>query len=260
VLVAGASWPAVLVLLQGQWGFALFALAAVCVGAIARGRDRLAGAAFGALVLAKPQLFVLASIGLGAWALRARRGTIVAAALVVVAAGVAAGTLAAPGWIEPYARAVLLPRSGRSTQQPTLAGLAGDLAGPWWPALWATLVVALAVIAIAAVRSAPPRHRAGLAFGALLALSVAAAPYSWSYDQYLVVPLAGSVLGIAAMARGRSRVLLAGAVVLLLGPVAFALWESAYIRWHDTLAGLVPPLTIALAWIAARAPAAEAGT
>jgi hypothetical protein len=252
IVVAGASWPAILVLLQGQWGFALFALATFCLGALVQGRDRAAGAAFGLLGLAKPQLFFFAAVGLGAWALRERRIRVVSAALITAAAGIGLGTLAFPGWVEPYVTYVLAPRSVRSTQQPTLAGLAGDLAGPSWLALWVALVVALAIVAIAAARAASPRRRAGIAFGALLALSVAAAPYSWSYDHYLVVPLAAGTLGMTLAIPGRARAYVTAAVVVLLGPIAFALWESAYVRWHDTLAGLVPPLAIVLAWVAAR--------
>lgn len=251
-IVAGASWPAILVLLEGQWGFALFTLGAFGLYALVERRDRLAGAAFGAMVLAKPQLFVLAAIGLGVWAVARRRPRPIAGALVVIVAGVALGTIAAPGWLPPYAVSVLLPRSGRSTQQPTLAGLAGDVAGPAWPMLWVALVVTLAVLAIAAVRAVPVRHRAGLAFGAGLALSVAAAPYSWSYDHYLALPLAASLFGIADASRGRARWLLGGAVAVLFGPIAFVFWESAYIRWHDTLAGLVPACAIVLAWLATR--------
>jgi HAMP domain-containing protein len=251
VLLAGASWPAMLVFLQGQWGFALVATSVACIASLVARRDTAAGAALGVMVLAKPQLFVLAALALAAWAIRARRIRVLASAAAVVIAGLVIGTLAAPSWLATYLPYVVLPRSGRSTQQPTFSGLAGDLAGPAWPVVWVALVVALAALAYDAVRRAPAEHRPGLAFGSAVAISVGAAPYSWSYDHYLVLPLAASTLGVASTARMRPAVM--ALVAALLGPVAFALWESAYIRWHDTLAGLVPLLAVILAWAAVRA-------
>ena len=252
IVVAGASWPAMLVLVQGQWGFLLFALATICVSALVARRDGLAGAALGAMLLAKPQLFVLASVAVTAWAAARGRTRVIAGAAAVVVAGALAGTLAAPAWLSTYAPHVLLPRSGRSTQQPTLAGLAGDVAGPLWPLLWTGAIVLLGALAYDTVRRTPPPHRPAIAFGEVLAISLGAAPYSWSYDHYLLVPLAATVLGLAFASGQRTRGAVMWAVLLLLGPVAFALWESAYVRWHDTLAGLVPPLMVVLAWVATR--------
>jgi alpha-1,2-mannosyltransferase len=257
VVLTGASWHALLVLVQGQWGFILVALALPLFVAIREGRDGRAGVAWAAMVLAKPQLFVLGSVALGIWALTQGRVRLVLAAAGTIAAAVAAGTLAAPGWIEPYARYVIAVRGVRSTQQPTLAGLAGDLGGPLWPLVWAVLVVALAVVAALAVRAAPRARRGPLMLASGLALSVAAAPYSWSYDDLLVVPLGAAVAGLASDAAPRARLVLLIAVGILFGPLAFALWESAYLRWHDTLSGLVPPLAIVLAFVAARAVVPE---
>lgn len=257
IIVAGASWPAMLVLVQGQWGFLLFALATICASALVARRDGMAGAALGAMLLAKPQLFVLVGIALVAWAIARRRVGVIAGAAAVFVAGALAGTLAAPAWLSTYAPHVLLPRSGRSTQQPTFAGLAGDVAGAAWPVLWVILIAALAALALDAIRRAPAGHRAGMAFGSALAISIGAAPYSWSYDHYLVLPLAISALAVALGVRGYARPLLLAATVVLVGPLAFALWQSAYVRWHDTLAGLVPALTVVLAWVASRTHAAQ---
>jgi hypothetical protein len=252
-VVAGASWPAMLVLLQGQWGFALFALAALCLHSLVLRRDRMAGAALGAMLIAKPQLFLLAAIAIGAWSVAQRRIGVMAAAAAVVGVAIAAGTLAAPAWLAAYAPYVLAPRSVRSTQQPTFAGLAGDIAGEAWPLVWVVLVAVLGALAVAAARGASREQRAGIAFGSVLAISIGAAPYSWSYDHYLALPLALSVLGVATSLGGRGRVLLGVAVAVLVGPLAFGLWQSAYARWHDTLSGLVPALAVVLAWTAVRA-------
>ncbi len=246
-ILAGASWPAILVFLQGQWGYVLVAMAVAMLLAAEAGHDGAAGAWWGLMVLAKPQLFVLGTLVLGAAAVAHRRVMAVAAAVGTVAIGVAAGTIAYPGWIGPYVAIVLTKRGVRQTQEPTLAGLSGDVAGQvWWPVLWTIVVVALALAIAYAAWSAPAAHREKVFVGGILALSVVAAPYSWSYDHYLAVPLAVAAVGLAAAAPRRRRIALVVGVFLLFGPIAFALWESSYIRWHDTLAALVPVTAIVL--------------
>lgn len=252
-LLAAASWPAILVFLQGQWGYVLVAMACAAIVALDARRDATAGMWWGLLVLAKPQLFLFGSLALGAAALARRRIRAVAASIAVVAVGVAAGTLAYPGWIGPYLAIVMTKRGARQIQEPTLAGLAADVAGGAWPVVWTIAVVALALAVAYAARSAPAAHREKVFVAGTIALSVIAAPYSWSYDHYLAVPLAMAIIGAAATLERRRRLALTLGVTLLFGPIAFALWESSYIRWHDTLAALVPVATIVLAAIAARA-------
>ncbi|MDE3102325.1 MAG: DUF2029 domain-containing protein [Chloroflexota bacterium] len=252
-LLAAASWPAILVFLQGQWSYVLVAMAVAAILALEGGRGGAAGTWWGLMVLAKPQLFVLGTLVLGAVALARRRVRAVVAATVTVAVGVAAGTIAYPGWIGPYVALVLTKRGVRQTQEPTLAGLAGDVAGQtWWPLLWTGAVVALGLAVAYAARSAPAQRRERVFVAGIIALSVIAAPYSWSYDHYLAVPLAICALGLAAAGPRRARIALVVGMVLLFGPVAFALWESSYIRWHDTLAALVPVTTIVLTAVASR--------
>lgn len=249
VVLALASWPALLVFLQGQWGYVLYALAAACLLALDARRDTVAGVAWGGALLIKPHLFVVGSLALGVFAIASRRPRIVLAALATALAGVAVGTLAQPRWLEPLARELTGPVTLRSTQQPTLAGLAGDVAGDRWVAAWWIGLLVLAAVVALTVRSTPPAQRLPVAFASILALSLSSALYSWSYDHYLVVLLGAATLGVAPASRApRASVFLA--VALLFGPIAFALFESAYVRWHDTLAGLVPILAIALIWAA----------
>jgi glycosyl transferase family 87 len=252
-LLAAASWPAILVFLQGQWGYVLVAMSVAMLFAIEARRDGAAGVWWGLMVLAKPQLFVLGSLVLGAAALARGRARAVVAAVATVAAGAVAGTLAAPAWIGPYVAVVVAKRGARQTQEPTLAGLAGDVGGDLWPVVWTLAVVALGLAIAYAARSARSADQPRIFVAGTIALSVLAAPYSWSYDHYLAVPLAMAVLGIAARLDRRPRLALTLAVIVLFGPVAFALWESSYIRWHDTLAALVPVTEIVLTLVASRA-------
>jgi hypothetical protein len=248
-LLATASWPAFLVFLQGQWGYLLLALSIATYLDLARGRDRRAGAWWAAAALIKPQLFVLGSIALAAYLVRARRWRAIASAalVAVVVVGVSAALL--PGWWTPWLGVVASRRLVRSTQQPTLAGLAGDIAGDAWPVVWGIAIVALAALVLWSARRAP-EHRGAIVFAGFLTLSIGSALYSWSYDQYLCIACAIVAIGVTAPAARRG---VAIAALALFVPVALALWLSAFARYHDTASGLVPPLAIGLLALAAGA-------
>lgn len=253
LLVAAASWPAFLVFLQGQWAYLLYALAVATYLDLDDRRDGRAGAWWALAILAKPQLFVIASLVLALFCLRERRWRVLAVTAVIVLVAVIASAIVFPGWWTPWLGAVASHRLARSTQQPTFAGLAGDVAGDRWPVAWGVIVGVLALaIAWAARRS---RGDAGaIVFAGVLTLSVGAALYSWSYDQYLAVAAAIVTLALATRAAGRAVAL---ATYALFGPLALALWLVAFARYHDTASGLVPLLAIALLVIAAARPAAS---
>ena len=250
VVIAAVSWPAFLVFLQGQWAYLLYALAAYTYLDLVRRRDARAGVWWATLVLLKPQLFVLASLALATYVLTARRWRVVSAAVAVSVVAVAASAAVLPGWWTPWLGAVASRRLVRSTQQPSLAGLAGDIAGQWWPIAWGVLIVILSVTILWAARQAPARRGAILFFG-FLSLSVGAALYSWSYDHYLSIGCGVVALGLTSATPSR-RVITVATFALFL-PVALLLWLSAFARFHDTGSGLVPALAILLLAAAARA-------
>jgi len=256
VLLVLASWPALLVFLQGQWLYLLFALACGCLLDLTARRDLRAGAWWGIALLAKPQLLILGSLALAAWSIGARRPRVIAGALVTVLAAAVSGTLAAPDWLGPWLGQVATARLARSTQQPTLAGLAGDVAGDAWPLLWGAAAVGLAGFVALAIWRGPLEQRGPIAFAGGLALSLATALYSWSYDQYLVLLAGAATLALAgAWPPSARRTAVVAGVFAIFGPLAVLLFISAYLRWHDTLAGLVPPLAIALlAYAASQRP------
>lgn len=245
--IAGLSWPAFLVFVQGQWAYLLLALACTTLLDLDAHRDLRAGAWWAIALLAKPQLFVVGSIALLVWVVARRRWSVLVGGTLTGVAAIVAGTLVAPGWVEPYVRDVVSARAVRSIQQPTLAGLAGDVAGPvWWPIVWAIVALAMLGIAVLAIRVSPRRQRGAVAFAGILAVSVSTALYSWSYDQYLVILAGIAAIGVSRRASpSEARASIAGTVALY-WPVAILLFLSAYPRFHDTLAGLVPPLALAL--------------
>lgn len=239
--LAVASWPAFLVFLQGQWAYLLYALSVWTFIDLARGRDTRAGVWWALGVLLKPQLYVVASLALAAYAIRARRWRVLIAGALSGSAAVLASAAVLPGWWTPWLAAVATRRLARSTQQPTLAGLAADLADDAWPVLWVVLVAVLALAIAWCARRAPGRRGEILFFGTL-ALSVAAALYSWSYDHYLAIGAGIVALGLARGTRGQRATTIA--VLALFIPVALGLWLLAFWRFHDTASGLVPVLAI----------------
>ena len=156
IVIAAASWPAFLVFLQGQWAYLLYALAAYTYLDLLRRRDARAGVWWASLVLLKPQLFVLGSLALAAYLIRARRWRVVIAAAAVSVVAVVGSAVVLPGWWTPWLGAVASRRLVRSTQQPSFAGLAGDIAGDWWPLAWGAIIVILALAILWAGRDA--RH------------------------------------------------------------------------------------------------------
>ena len=255
IIIATASWPAFLVFLQGQWAYLLYALAAYTYLDLRRRRDARAGVWWASLVLLKPQLFVLGSLALAAYVVSARRWRVVITAAAVTVVAVVGSALALPGWWTPWLGAVPSRRLLRSTQQPSFAGLAGDIAGDWWPVAWGALIVILGFAILWSAQRAPQQRGAILFFG-FLSLSVGGALYSWSYDHYLSIGCGVVALGLTAGAPSRRAITIATFVLFL--PVALVLWLSAFARFHDTGSGLVPLLAILLLVAAARARATAA--
>jgi hypothetical protein len=217
---------------------------------LVRRRDARAGVWWALAALLKPQLFVLGSVALAGYLIAARRWRAVIAATAVTVVAVVGSALVLPGWWTPWLGAVASRRLVRSTQQPSFAGLAGDIAGDWWPIAWGGLVVILGFAILWAARRVPERRGATAFFG-FLSLSVGAALYSWSYDHYLAIACGIVALGLASGSASRRVITIATFALFL--PVALLLWLSAFPRFHDTGSGLVPALAIVLLALAARA-------
>lgn len=234
------SQPALLAFYDGQWSFVLIAL--MCFALLARRRPALAGAAAAVALLAKPQLFLLAIPALARNAPRRAVGVAVA----VVLAAVVISLVVAPGWPTQYSQHVLsgrLPDRPRATTLPTALF---DLFGPAGLWLAAATLVGLAVISLGFGRG-----DAGLA--AALALSIAFAPYAWSYDQLLLlVPIVLSCGVLARRSRLRALALATiGAGLLLVGgTLLHGLYADA--RASESLNGLISAgiagLVTALLW------------
>ncbi len=196
---------------NGQWSFLMVAATA---GLALSLRDRAVStaAALAALLVAKPHLFAVAIVPLGRAAIARGAAAAIAIALCAGLALVAVSLIIMPGWPGAFAAHAAAPRLA-SSRVTTLPVAAGDLAGPLGG------VVALAAIGLAVLAASRFSSKGDAHTAAWLAASFLAAPYSWSYDQLvLLVPLA-IASGIAARRR-KSLGLFVGAIgcaLLLVG-------------------------------------------
>lgn len=244
------SGPAISSLLTGQWSFILVAALAAMALALRSRRPVAAGLA-SVVMLAKPQLFLLAGPALAVHALwpgpdRAVRIRSLYAAAGAGAALIAASWLLIPSWWPAWPNEIrgdkLVP------DHVTLPGLLFRVVGE--PGLVVGALMVLGAIAVAALFH--PRSSAWVPVW--LTLSVLAAPYANPYDLLiLVVPLVAGAGALDGSPRRAAVVLYSGAAILLLGATLL----------HDlgqlTYAPLIPTAMFALLVVAlwpARAPAA----
>lgn len=227
------SQPAVHSLVLGQWSFVLLGATAAAVTALRSRGDARAAAA--AVWLAKPQLFLLAGPGLIREAL-ARGGhgrRTLAIAVSTSAVTVLLGWLLFPQWLGAFVTHVAPVRLERSA---SLSSALADLLGPAGGVAAVVAVIGMAAAAFA--------FRAGTdeALAVWLALSVAAAPYLWSYDHLLL--LAPLVIATGVLERrdrrAAGRLFIAGVAVLVL--VSTALYGLAVARHRESFSAVVPLL------------------
>lgn len=243
------SWTGTLGFVIGQWAYLLIAALCAAILALRRGRAVRAGLAALALI-AKPQLFVVAVPAFAVHALWPRAdaaATRAARLAVAIAAGcglalVVAGWLAFPQWWPTWFREI-----GGQQLEPDFATVASLLFALFGPSADRFAPLVLLGLAALALRF-DPLSDAWLAVW--LALSIAGAPYTNSYDQIiLVVPivLAAGVLSPRSR-RASGLVLVGGALLLLVGtPVLYAV---ALRRVTETYSVLVPLAVYALIVVA----------
>jgi hypothetical protein len=241
------SQPFALLLALGQLGAVLFAIAAFTTYALSRGSDRLAGASL-ALTALKPNVLFVFAVALLTWTAAARRGAVIAAALLAGAALFALSLIPDPLWPRKWLNEVFGRQIGHSVEYATAWGLAAvDLDQP---ALAPVLIVAL-VAAVLWLARGRLRDPVGLCAVAV-PISTFATPYAWSYDDLVLALPWALVLAVAARSERTTRLTLL-AVLLLVAIVApWFFWSIAAPRHTESLTSLVPAATALLAAAALR--------
>ena len=197
-----ASEPGIVTFYSGQWGFLIVGLLSLMLVFLRHRRYATAGA-FASVMIAKPQLFLVAAPMLLRTTLRRRGPRFAIVFLAISGLAALASTIAFPGWWGAYLavpaakagdlRAAALPNAMRD-----VFGAPGLLAG-----------VALDTLLLAACF----RFRAGgtVSTPAWLAASLVTAPYIFVYDHIVaIVPLALATAIVAE--RGTAHALLVAAL------------------------------------------------
>jgi len=228
------SQPAITSFQVGQWTFLLVGCVAFATSAALRGRA-VAGLALTPL-FAKPQLALAAPFAM-VLALPGRRlQTALLMSAVAVALAVA-GWLAAPGWLGPWLAVVPGRLVGALPRNATTFGAAADLFGA--AGIWLSGFVVI-VGAVALLRFAG-RPQAALA--ATLAYGHVIAPYSWAYDQLLLLVPAIAAAAVLSRRMGALLVIVVSALLVFVSPLFYAL---AVDRGRESLSGIVPVVVFAV--------------
>lgn len=239
------SQPALTSFVIGQWTFLLVGSVAFAATAALRGRS-VAGLLITPL-FAKPQLALAAPIAL-LLGLPGRRTRTTAGMATVAVVLAIAGWLAAPGWLSAWLAAVPGRRVDALPRNATTFGAAVDVFGG--AGLWlAALVVVIGAVALLRLAGRPAAALAGtLAYGHVVA------PYSWAYDQLLL--LIPAIAAAAALPPRLGAALVAGvsALLVFVSPLFYAV---AVTRGRESLSGLIPvavfTVLMALLWRERRA-------
>lgn len=222
------SQPAITSFVIGQWTFLLVGSVAFAATAVLRGHA-IAGLLLTPLV-AKPQLALAAPFALLLGLPGRRSRTIAVMAAIAAALGIA-GWLAAPGWLGAWYAAVPGRRVEALPRNATTWGAAVDVFGG------AGLFLAALVVVVGAIALLRFAGRPTAALAASLAYGHVLAPYSWAYDQLLL--LVPSIVAAAALPSrlGAGSVAGVSALLIFVSPLFYALAVS---RGRESLSGVVP--------------------
>lgn len=234
-----ASHPSRLSFILGQWSFLLVASLAATILLTRAGRE-VPAALVSVVMLAKPQLFVLTGPAVATWAWLSGHRRFVVAAAIATAGLVLASVLVMPSWPGVWIREMPSATLFNPPRTTTPAAVLYELFGP--PGTWLALG-AMVLAAIVAFRF-DPRSDQWLALWSCLSLAVA--PYTWSYDQVLL--LVPSVIGAGAIARRSRRAanaLIAAATLTLL-VLATLLGVVAAARNRESYSAVTPVIVFAI--------------
>jgi hypothetical protein len=238
------SRPAIVISTSGQlsamWPFSLclFYWFAHCK------RYVLAGGVLTLLVLRPSVSLILLPVAL-AWLLTQRAWCGLLGFGFLGVAGLGLSLIVVPGWIEKWITFILIKEGHYAPAVATLWGLAHDLLATRFPGhIWlVAFAVVSALLVIACMwwltRVRDPRSLA-LWLACATCLTILITPYSWPYDQMLLLFPLGVVFAVADRMDRRRRLLVWGAGVGVMNVLPFVFVAVAQRRGVDTLSALTP--------------------
>ncbi len=233
--------PAVLLMfVPGQLTAFLFLALAGFVRHFSR-RPVLAGACL-AVMLLKPNAFIVAAPLLGLWLLWRRQGRVIAGGFVTGLVLWAATWLLEPGWLPAWLN--VTEKTSVVTITPTLWGLAGVVGGQgWW--LVGLILCALLTGLVAHFVFSRPELSPWSVLSLAVCLSLLVTPYTWVYEHTLLL-----LPWLLWLTRRRGQPgPLAGWAVLTLG-LPWLIFMLAIARVNDAWGWLVPAITLAaIIWL-----------
>lgn len=238
------SYPFWLLIAGGNMTGWLFAIYWGAVACVLTGRERTGGALVGLLLL-KPQA-VLAAVPAVLAALPRDRVWAFGAGLAVAAGLLVSATAVQPSWIGEWLSAVGILRTA-GVSNATLWTLDRvveiPLAGP----------AAVGGLGIAVLWWLGRSKPAWLwVVCASIALSVAVAPYGWSYDELLLLPVVLPIITATMAWRTPHRMAMLLAAALVLDVLPWILHAVALRRGGEELNAIVPVLALGLVVLAQR--------
>jgi glycosyl transferase family 87 len=250
--LAVSCQPAWLLVVGGNVGGYLLAIAASATTCLIRGRPWLGGAIAGLLVV-KPHPLFFAVIFILVAVPRAQAVRFAAAGASVGGAIMVASLALRPGWIGEFAGS-MRSIGGAPVRRATIFGLLGSEL-----LILATVIVAVGVVAYA-VWARRTRPTVAVAIAAAIPLSLVFAPYGWSYDETVLLVTAAVAIGLAADAQAVPRFITLVALASILVVASWGLYAIAFVRGNEALTALVPLGTLATLALAASYRAGRAPT
>jgi hypothetical protein len=242
---------------NAQLGPVLFALLAALALALERGRERLAGLTWCAL-LVKPHVVAITLAWLIVDGFARRRHVFVATAVGGLGLLIAASLVVAPRW--PFEFVQEIDAQGRlgNAAVPTLWGVATAL---HVPAGWAVAASAVAVGTIVLLLPRCPLAGARLV-AVLTPVALLVTPFAWEHDQVVLLLPWGVTLAAAGRAPRRTAVALMAATAVVLGGswlLTGLIYGAGLPRSSRVLVTLATGLLIAVALRADRSDPAGSG-
>ncbi len=190
VVVMALFEPTLIVIESGQYSMLMLILLILVYACLYKHKD-LPGGAAASLLLLRPNPFVFFFPGLALWALVNKRWKFLAGLAGAVGLLGVLSEIVRPGWLAVWL-SYTVGGSGKlytyGAISPTLNGLFHHVIAspPGW-FIWLQWLIILPLLVWGVMESLNQRRSLGYAFSFILVISLCVTPYSWNYDQVVLL-------------------------------------------------------------------------